>query len=152
MKRSTTRRTFVAAVPAIFAWFRSGDVHAAHPSGEVRRRESPGVASPGLEHPEPRKGIDASLVLSDEALENSGEAVRTIFALVREMPQIADGIACYCGCDQRPNYRSLLTCFYADGMARGCQICQGEAKLAHRRWKEGQSLDQIRRAVDARYA
>jgi len=36
-------------------------------------------------------------------------------------------------------------------MARGCLICQGEGRLAYRRWKEGQSLDQIRRAIDARF-
>ena len=50
-----------------------------------------------------------------------------------------------------PNYRSLLTCFYPTGMAMGCPICQGQARLAYRRVQEGQTLDQIRRATDARY-
>jgi len=36
-------------------------------------------------------------------------------------------------------------------MAMGCAICQGQARLAHRRFKEGQTLDQIRRATDARF-
>jgi hypothetical protein len=36
-------------------------------------------------------------------------------------------------------------------MAMGCNICQGQAKLAHRRFKEGQDLERIRRALDARY-
>jgi hypothetical protein len=67
------------------------------------------------------------------------------------MPHIADGLACYCGCELLGN-RSLLTCYSPTGMARGCPICQGEARLAHRRWKEGQSLEQIRRAIDARYS
>ena len=47
--------------------------------------------------------------------------------------------------------RSLLTCYHEGGMARGCPICQGEGRLAYGRWKEGQSLDQIRRAIDARF-
>ena len=64
---------------------------------------------------------------------------------------IADGIGCYCGCHTREGYRSLLTCFYEGGRGMGCPICQGEAKLAYRRHKEGQSLDQIRRAIDARF-
>jgi len=105
-------------------------------------------------HPEPRPGITAEGVLTREQLEarNVEERVIEIFDMVREMPEIADGIDCYCGCAVRPGYRSLLTCYYADGMASGCPICQGEAQLAHRRWKDGQELERIRRAIDARYA
>lgn len=36
-------------------------------------------------------------------------------------------------------------------MAKHCYGCQGQARLAHRRWQEGQTLEQIRRAIDARY-
>lgn len=137
MNEPTTRRGFLATVPAAFGWIWMD--HAAGP----RRR---------LDHPEPRPGIDASLVLSEADLEGYGEGVGNVFAMIREIPHVADGIACYCGCDRLPTYRSLLTCFYAEGLGRYCPICQGEASLAHRRWKEGQSLDQIRRAIDARYA
>lgn len=134
MSEPTTRRGFLAAVPAAFGWIWIGGTEGRRP------------------HPEPRPGIDASLVLSEAELQGYGEGVRKVFAMIREIPHVADGIACYCGCDGRPGYRSLLTCFYGEGMARGCRICQGEATLAHRRWKEGQSLGQIRRAIDARYA
>ncbi|MDH4044106.1 MAG: PCYCGC domain-containing protein [Gemmatimonadota bacterium] len=103
-------------------------------------------------HPEPRPDIDASAVLTAEQLEGAGKDVVAVFDMVREMPQIVDGIHCYCGCASLPGFRSLLICYQQDGMARGCHICQGEAKLAYRRRKEGQSLDQIRRAIDARYA
>jgi hypothetical protein len=37
------------------------------------------------------------------------------------------------------------------GMAMGCAICQGEARIAYRRHEEGQDLAQIRRAIDARF-
>ena len=105
-------------------------------------------------HPEPRPGITAEKVMTVEELDARGadDRVKGIFEMVREMPEIADGIDCYCGCAVRPGYRSLLTCYYADGMATGCPICQGEAQLAHRRWKDGQDLERIRRAIDARYA
>ncbi len=105
----------------------------------------------GSVHPEPREGIDASLVLSDEAVAKFGKPTQEVFAMIREIPQIADGIGCYCGCHTREGYRSLLTCFYEGGRGTGCPICQGEAKLAYRRFKEGQDLDKIRRAIDARF-
>ncbi len=103
-------------------------------------------------HPDPRPGIDASKVMTREQLKGWPEELLEIYDHVREIPHIADGIGCNCGCSVRPNYRSLLTCYYPDGMARGCEICQGEARLVYRRYKEGQSLAQIRRAIDARFA
>ena len=102
-------------------------------------------------HPDPRPGIDASGVLTREQLKGLPDEVVEIFDMVREIPAIADGIGCNCGCSAFPTYRSLLTCYYETGMARGCHICQGEAKLVYRRHKEGQSLAQIRRAIDARF-
>ncbi len=102
-------------------------------------------------HPEPREDIDASLMISDEDIAHMGEEVQGIYNMVREIPHVADGIGCYCGCHTREGYRSLLTCYYPKGRAMGCPICQGEAKLVYRRTKEGQTLDQIRRAIDARY-
>ena len=69
------------------------------------------------------------------------------------MPEIADGIRCRCGCADSPGYRSLLSCYEgADAMARECHTCQGEAKLAARLKKDGKSLDEIRAAIDAKYA
>jgi len=111
----------------------------------ARRRRS-------SDHPEPRPGIDASNVVSAEQLRSEGMPEETValYDGIREMPHIADGLACYCGC-MLMGSRSLLSCYEEKGMARGCLICQGEARLAHRRWKEGQSLEQIRRAIDARY-
>lgn len=142
MNDPLTRRGFLAVVPALLA-------------APLLGRPRSGVAAPFSalrgEHPDPRPGIDASEVVPAEDLEAYGERVREVYDMVREMPHVADGIGCFCGCATRPGYRSLLTCYYADGMASGCAICQGEARLVHRRWKEGQSLDQIRRAVDARY-
>jgi len=104
-----------------------------------------------ITHPDPRDGIDGSAVLTATELTGFGEDVISVYDMVREIPQVADGIGCGCGCAALPNYRSLLTCFHSGGMAMGCVICQGEARLAYRRHQEGQTLEQIRRAIDARF-
>ena len=111
----------------------------------------PDVLSASIAHPEPREGIDGSAVLTGADLAGFGDDVLSVYDMVREIPHVADGIGCGCGCAALPNYRSLLTCFHSGGMAMGCVICQGEARLAYRRHNEGQSLDQIRRAIDARF-
>lgn len=117
-------------------------------------RARTGVAAPGAggsEHPEPRKGIDGSSVLTRDQLHGMDDVV-PIFDGIRDVPHVADGIRCHCGCADLPGYRSLLSCFEGDGMAMHCDVCQGMAKLVVRRARQGQSLDQIRRAVDARFA
>lgn len=139
--RHPSRRSFLGVAPLALGW-----------SLLARPWTS---FSPGWkagDHPDPRPGIDASLVVTAETLRAEGhdDAVVEVFDMVRQIPDIADGLACYCGCMLLGN-RSLLTCYYDDGMARGCHICQGEGRLAYRRWKEGQTLEQIRRAIDARY-
>lgn len=131
-----TRRQFLRTVPmgavAVFG---------------LRSSESPRA----LTHPDPRPGIDASRVLTADDLAGFPEQTIALYDMIREIPHVADGIGCGCPCPALPNYRSLLTCFHEGGMAMGCPICQGEARLVYRRHQEGQDLDQIRRAIDARY-
>ncbi len=110
----------------------------------------PSSGRPGV-HPEPRPGIDGSRVLRAADLTDAPHAVDA-FDAVREVAHLADGIRCYCGCADLDGYRSLLSCYEAPGMARWCEICQGMGRLVHRRAREGQDLEQIRRAVDARYS
>lgn len=148
MSRHHTRRSFLGLLAGAGAV--TAAVHAAPSSSGHACHTAP--AGQKVEHPEPREGIDASLVLPDEKIAHMGKKTVEVFAMVRELPQVMDGIACYCGCASRPGYRSLLTCFYEDGRGFGCPICQGEARLAYRRHKEGQTLDQIRRAIDARFS
>ena len=101
-------------------------------------------------HPTPRAGIDASKVLGREQL-TEHPAAEPVFAMVRRIPHVVDGIRCQCGCAELPEFYSLLSCFEADGMAQHCVICQGEAKLAFRMHEQGKTLDQIRDAIDARF-
>lgn len=103
-----------------------------------------------VEHPEPRPGIDASNVLTPDQLADAPNAI-PIYDKVRQIPEIADGIYCHCGCAELPGYRSLLICYEEKGMAKYCVICQGEGNLAYRLHESGKSLDQIRAAIDARF-
>jgi hypothetical protein len=120
---------------------------AAVPQSVQRIRALLATASSG--HPDPRPGIDASRVLTSDRL--SVPHLAALFDAVREIPHIVDGIRCFCGCADLDGYRSLLSCYEDPGMAQYCDICEGQARLAYQRVKEGQSLDQIRRATDARY-
>jgi hypothetical protein len=101
-------------------------------------------------HPEPRPGITAANVLTHEQLASAPHAI-DVFDLVREIPQIVDGIRCQCGCADLPGFYSLLSCYESEGMARWCDICQGEGRLASRLHKAGKTLDEIRAAIDARF-
>jgi hypothetical protein len=127
---SVTRREFLIAASAIptFARFRRGP----------------------RPHPQPRPGIDASHVLTPKELGDHPRA-RTAFDEVRQIPEIVDGIRCQCGCDTIEGNYSLLSCYEKDGMARACDICQGQGRLAFRLHKAGKSLDEIRAAIDERY-
>ena len=101
-------------------------------------------------HPEPRPGITAARVLPNEKLKDHPDSV-TAFEQVRQIPQIADGIGCHCGCATRAGFYSLLSCYEGDGMAMMCEVCQGQGRLAFRLFNSGKTLDQIRVAIDARY-
>ncbi len=111
------------------------------------RRRGP---RPPHEHPAPRAGVTAARILPDAQLADFPEA-RPAFAEARQIPQVLDGIRCHCVCTEDPAYRSVLTCFEGEGMARHCEICRGQARLAYRLHRAGESLDAIRAAVDARY-
>lgn len=120
-------------------------------TGAICRGHRPAPTSGGAwEHPEPRPDVDGSRVLTAEQLTDSPHVI-DLFDGIREIPHVADGIRCHCGCADLEGYRSLLSCYEGAGMARWCEICQGAARIAVGRTREGQTLDQIRRAIDARF-
>ena len=134
----TSRRHFVALLPAtVIAGI-----------GNTRR----GLSAPrrSSDHPTPRPGITAAKVLTKDQLGDHQDAA-PVFDLVRQIPEVVDGIRCQCGCSALEGKYSLLSCYEADGMAAHCQICQGEGKLAYRLHKQGKSLDEIRAAIDAKF-
>ncbi len=102
-------------------------------------------------HPTPRPGITGAHVLTAAQLTTVPQLVE-LFDGVRAIPAIADGIRCHCGCAELPGFYSLLSCYEGDGMAKICPICQGEGRVTIRLHKQGKSLDEIRRALDAQFA
>ena len=142
MTTGRSRRGFLAAFAALWA----AQVIRATPAWGRGRAQSKGA-----EHPTPRPGITAAKVLRREQLTDATDAIPA-FDMVREVPDIIDGIRCNCGCAELAGYYSLLSCFEApDAMARHCDICQGQARLAYRLHKSGKSLDFIRKGIDARF-
>ncbi len=119
------------------------------PAGRAARAATPRAQPPGG-HPTPRPDAAAARVLSDARLGGDAE-VRRALADAREVPQVLDGLRCHCPCGGEADYRSLLSCFEGEGMARDCGICRGQARLARRLHGRGRALADIRAAVDARY-
>ena len=136
MTKRTTRRQFLAACSTTAAALLVSDRRA--------------WASPTTPHPTPRPGITGAKVLTKEELANTPKFI-PLFDAIREIPQVADGIRCNCGCPSPPAFYSLLSCYEGKGMARDCIVCQGQGRLAVRLHKEGKSLDQIRAAIDAKF-
>jgi hypothetical protein len=154
MNPEQTRRRFLAVLPlgAVALVLRPTAA-----DGSVRPESGRGCGHshtrlPGMgpdSHPTPRADVDASGVIATDRLGNP--VVAPLFDQIREIPEIADGVFCYCGCSVMPGHYSLLSCYEPGGAAQWCEICQGEGRLVYRRHKEGQSLEQIRRAIDARF-
>jgi hypothetical protein len=101
-------------------------------------------------HPDPRPDVDGSKVLTAEQLADSPDLI-PLYDGIRQIPHIADGIRCQCGCAPIAAYRSLLVCFEEGGMALHCQVCQTEGRMVVRLHRAGRTLDQIRAAIDARF-
>ena len=137
--KMASRRTFLLQAVLALPIVRARALHAASTRG-----------ASGASHPRPRPGITGDKVLTPEQLAKSAHLV-PLFDGIRAIPQVADGIRCYCGCAELPGFYSLLSCYEGDGMAKICPICQGEGRLAVRLQKEGKSLDEIRAAVDAQF-
>jgi hypothetical protein len=113
------------------------------------------VASLGMRritaHPKPRPGITAARVLTAAQLPDVDSDVIKIFEMVREIPHIADGIYCYCGCAEIPEHYSLLSCYEGDGMAQACVVCQGEGRMVYELHRKGKTLEEIRYAIDRNF-
>lgn len=103
----------------------------------------------GAQHPDPRPGITAELVLPPAAIPRKIGALEA-YAAARSAPQALDGVYCYCQCSKHSGHRSLLTCFESEHGA-DCDICMGEAMLAAQLAARGNSLQQIRLAIDAQF-
>jgi len=100
-------------------------------------------------HPTPRPGITAEKILPDFAIPRNRGALEAYAAARRAAPTL-DGVYCHCDCSKHAGHRSLLTCFESNHGAY-CDICMGEAMLASGMAARGQSLTDIRAAIDRQF-
>jgi len=100
-------------------------------------------------HPQPRPGITGAKVLPASVFGDDERLVRA-YTAARDMPEVFDGIYCYCHCKEEMGHRSLLTCYESEHAA-SCDICLAEATMAAELHGRGATLDEIRRAIDARF-
>ncbi len=107
------------------------------------------TAPGGRSHPDPRPGVTGERVLPSAQFAGYDRIVRSYDA-ARRYPQVLDGLYCYCDCSHHFGHRSLLTCFESEHGA-SCDICLDEAWMAAQLYREGKSLGEIRRAIDAQF-
>lgn len=104
------------------------------------------------QHPTPR--ADAATTQARQIMPASTYAsyprIAEVYREAALVPQVLDGIYCYCDCERNMGHYSLLDCYKSDHAA-GCDVCLSEGALAYRMHQEGKTLDQIRSAVDAAY-
>lgn len=103
----------------------------------------------GPRHPDPRPGVTGERVLAAAAFAGYDRVVRS-YEAARQYPQVLDGLYCYCDCRHHFDHRSLLTCFESEHGA-SCDVCLDESWMAVQMHRQGKSLEEIRRAVDAQF-
>ncbi|HJS44117.1 MAG TPA: CYCXC family (seleno)protein [Gemmatimonadales bacterium] len=100
-------------------------------------------------HPDPRAGVTAQQVLPNAFVPRTPGSTEA-YAAARQAPATLDGVYCYCDCSKHAGHRSLLTCFETNHGAY-CDVCMAEAVLAVRMSGQGQSLEEIRAAIDRQF-
>ncbi|HBG45602.1 MAG TPA: hypothetical protein DDW94_01270 [Deltaproteobacteria bacterium] len=68
-----------------------------------------------------------------------------------EVPEVLDGLYCYCDCEKNFGHKSLLSCF-VDEHGANCDICIYEAIMAHDLHKKGVDMNGIKKAIDERFS
>ena len=75
---------------------------------------------------------------------------REAYQVAKDIPAVLAELPCFCGC-ANVGHRSNLFCF-KDSHGEECAMCQDIALVARAMYQQGQSVDQIRDEVIARYA
>ncbi|MGE0158673.1 MAG: CYCXC family (seleno)protein [Gemmatimonadales bacterium] len=104
---------------------------------------------PAGHHPTPRADAHAAHTMP-VARYASIPRTAEVYAMAAEIPEVLDGIYCYCFCSETFGHYSLLDCFLSDHAA-GCDVCMEEAAIAYEMTSRGESLDAIRQVVDQQY-
>lgn len=100
-------------------------------------------------HPQPRADAHAAQVVPAERYASYNRA-EDAYTKAAAIPEVLDGLYCYCLCSQHSGHYSLLDCFLGDHGA-ACDICMNEAALAYSMVQQGASLEEIRGEIDQLY-
>lgn len=100
-------------------------------------------------HPTPRVDVHTMHTMP-AARYASYPGVGEVYEMAAAIPEVLDGIFCYCYCHDNFGHYSLLDCFMDDHGA-GCDVCLQEAMMAYQMTQQGSSLDQIRQSVDQQF-
>lgn len=100
-------------------------------------------------HPTPRPAVTAVKVLPVSFVPRTPGATEA-YAAARDAAATLDGLYCHCDCSKHAGHRSLLTCFESDHGAY-CDVCMGEAIVAHGMAQQGRPLEEIRTAIDRQF-
>jgi Protein of unknown function with PCYCGC motif len=73
------------------------------------------------------------------------------YAAAKAAPQVMSRLFCYCGCDATERHRNLIDCFTSTHGV-DCHICQEEAVLGYRLFKDGTALADIQKQIDEKYS
>lgn len=135
---------------AVFAGRVAGD---AEPEGAAARAPL-ATASASMHlaaghHPAPRPAAEREPVVPATRYAEYPR-IANVYRAAAEIPEVLDGIHCYCNCAEHAGHYSLLSCFASDHAAM-CDICLSEAETAFRLSRDGVDLDLIRDVIDRTY-
>lgn len=97
-------------------------------------------------HPTPRQGVTAEEVVPHGQY-HGHPRIQSVYRQAGDIPEVLDGLHCYCECGSHSGHYSLLDCFKSDHGA-GCDVCLTSAAIAFRMNQQGSSLQEIREAID----
>ncbi|MDX1623821.1 MAG: CYCXC family (seleno)protein [Gemmatimonadota bacterium] len=109
----------------------------------------PGAVAAADHHPAPR-ATAAEITLQPPARYARWPRLAATYRKAAEIPEVLDGIHCYCDCSEHSGHYSLLSC-YEDDHAAQCDVCLSQAEMAWDMSGKGKSLETIRLATDATY-
>jgi len=87
--------------------------------------------------------------------------VQGAYELAIQHSDVLDYMPCYCGCYESSGHEHVRHCFVEDfneniaeldNMGFGCAICIETAEIAVAKYKEGESLPDIRNFIDNKYS
>lgn len=141
---------------AVFANQVSGDGASERPMEGTPMAAATGPVATGAtmygadgHHPAPRSASEREAVVSP--VRYSGHPrITNAYRAAGEIPEVLDGIYCYCNCADHAGHYSLLSCFASDHGAM-CDVCMSQAEQAFRMSQDGVDLGTIRDVIDRTY-